>query len=275
MLSFLMILFASCSKDHKDATSSAIQGTYKLKYITVKNNGTLTSLNQKTVNVAQYTTINNGGTLVIDASKVTATSLTYEVNSTQTSYIYTDRPIYRPAQTVFFKGILRQWTSNGYKLIDSKNVNVTIEDPNNGKVFEKELPLSDHGTFSGQLDVGDEAPLGAEGNLIGAIDVPDEATSVKVNVRDSAGQLVRTLTLPADSSGVTPFSWDGVAEDGTRAPAGTYKLEAIASAGGKSASLETLLAGHVSSVTIDASNGLSLNTSNLGTFSLSQVRRVM
>lgn len=78
-----------------------------------------------------------------------------------TSYIYTDRPIYRPAQTVFFKGILRQWTSNGYKLIDSKTVTVTIEDPNNGKVFEKELPLSDRGTFSGQLDVGEEAPLGS------------------------------------------------------------------------------------------------------------------
>jgi uncharacterized protein YfaS (alpha-2-macroglobulin family) len=78
-----------------------------------------------------------------------------------TSYIYTDRPIYRPAQSIFFKGILRQWTTNGYKLLDSKNVNVTIEDPNNGKVFEKELPLSDRGTFSGQLDVGDEAPLGS------------------------------------------------------------------------------------------------------------------
>jgi uncharacterized protein YfaS (alpha-2-macroglobulin family) len=78
-----------------------------------------------------------------------------------TSYIYTDRPIYRPAQSVFFKGILRQWTSGGYKLIDSKTVNITIEDPNNGKVFEKELPLSDRGTFSGQLDVGDEAPLGS------------------------------------------------------------------------------------------------------------------
>ena len=78
-----------------------------------------------------------------------------------TSYIYTDRPIYRPAQSVFFKGILRQWTSAGYKLIDSKTVNVTIEDPNNGKIFEKELPLSYRGTFSGQLDVGDEAPLGS------------------------------------------------------------------------------------------------------------------
>lgn len=78
-----------------------------------------------------------------------------------TSYIYTDRPIYRPAQSVFFKGILRQWTSGGYKLIDSKTVNVTIEDPNNGKIFEKELPLSDRGTFSGQLDMEEEAPLGS------------------------------------------------------------------------------------------------------------------
>ncbi|HKU75573.1 MAG TPA: MG2 domain-containing protein [Pyrinomonadaceae bacterium] len=78
-----------------------------------------------------------------------------------TSYIYTDRPIYRPAQSVFFKGILRQWTSSGYKLIDSKTVSVKIEDPNGSKVFEKELPLSDRGTFSGQLDMGDEAPLGS------------------------------------------------------------------------------------------------------------------
>jgi alpha-2-macroglobulin len=78
-----------------------------------------------------------------------------------TSYIYTDRPIYRPAQSVFFKGILRQWTSSGYKLIDNKTISVTIEDPNSGKVFEKELPLSDRGTFSGQLDLGEEAPLGS------------------------------------------------------------------------------------------------------------------
>ena len=78
-----------------------------------------------------------------------------------TSYIYTDRPIYRPAQSVFFKGILRQWTTGGYKLLDSKTVNVTIEDPNNAKIFEKELPLSDRGTFSGQLDIGDEAALGS------------------------------------------------------------------------------------------------------------------
>ena len=45
-------------------------------------------------------------------------------------------------------------------MVDSKTVNVTIEDPNNGKIFEKELPLSTRGTFSGELDIADEAPLG-------------------------------------------------------------------------------------------------------------------
>jgi uncharacterized protein YfaS (alpha-2-macroglobulin family) len=78
-----------------------------------------------------------------------------------TSYIYTDRPIYRPAQKVFFKGIMRQWGRNGYQLLESKTVNVTIEDPNNGKIFEKELPLSTRGTFSGDVDIADEAPLGS------------------------------------------------------------------------------------------------------------------
>ena len=31
-------------------------------------------------------------------------------------YLYTDRPAYRPGQTVFFKGVLRQRAGEGYQL---------------------------------------------------------------------------------------------------------------------------------------------------------------
>lgn len=82
-------------------------------------------------------------------------------DSSLTSYIYTDRPIYRPAQKAYFKGILRRWGRNGYELLPSKTVIVTIEDPNDGKILERELPLSSHGTFSGEVDIADEAPLGS------------------------------------------------------------------------------------------------------------------
>jgi len=77
------------------------------------------------------------------------------------SYIYTERPVYRPQQKVYFKGILRRWTKQGYQLLNSQSVSVTIEDANNGKILERELPLSSRGTFNGEVEIGEEAPLGS------------------------------------------------------------------------------------------------------------------
>ncbi|HKX26178.1 MAG TPA: MG2 domain-containing protein, partial [Blastocatellia bacterium] len=77
------------------------------------------------------------------------------------SYIYTDRPIYRPDQTVFFKGILRRQGENDYELLGARAVNVIINDPNGKEVFRRELPLSPRGTFNGELPVAATAPLGS------------------------------------------------------------------------------------------------------------------
>ncbi|HLF83582.1 MAG TPA: MG2 domain-containing protein, partial [Blastocatellia bacterium] len=76
-----------------------------------------------------------------------------------TGYIYTDRPVYRPAQKVFFRGILRSAGDRGYEL-PSGSVKTTIEDPNGGKLLEADLKLTPRGTFSGAVDIAAGAPLG-------------------------------------------------------------------------------------------------------------------
>ena len=76
------------------------------------------------------------------------------------SYIYTDRPVYRPQQRGYFKGILRSVTENGYKLLPGKSVDITVSDGDGASIYEKTLPLSSRGTFSGDLDIGEDAPLG-------------------------------------------------------------------------------------------------------------------
>jgi uncharacterized protein YfaS (alpha-2-macroglobulin family) len=77
-------------------------------------------------------------------------------------YIYTDRPVYRPAHKINFKGIIRAIDPNGaYKAVTDNTVNVTIEDPNNATILTKELPISPRGTFSGDVEVSETAALGS------------------------------------------------------------------------------------------------------------------
>ncbi len=76
------------------------------------------------------------------------------------SYLYTDRPVYRPEQKAYFKGILRQQTDDGYKLLESRALNVTITDPEGKEILQKVLTLTPRGTFSGDVALPAAAPLG-------------------------------------------------------------------------------------------------------------------
>jgi alpha-2-macroglobulin len=78
-------------------------------------------------------------------------------------YMYTDRPVYRPDQTVYIRGIFRQRADGKYKLPDAAAIKLTISDPLGNEVLKTEAKLTDFGTFSAEYKLGPEPPLGGYG----------------------------------------------------------------------------------------------------------------
>lgn len=112
------------------------------------------------------------------------------------------------------------------------------------------------------------------GAVGGQIDVPAGTTSLQLRITDSAGTVVREIQLET-AEGTQNFTWDGLRSDGTQAESDTYDIEAVATVQGQTGSLEVLMSGRVSSVSLDATGtNLSLNTSALGSVSMADVRRV-
>lgn len=121
---------------------------------------------------------------------------------------------------------------------------------------------------------GDEAALAEEGTVVGGVKTPTGATSLNVNVRNEAGELIRTMEV-APTEGTALFSWDGKEESGAAAEPGVYTFDAIASVNGKSTAATTMVADLVSSVSIDSSTyALKLNTAGSGSVDLADVRQV-
>jgi uncharacterized protein YfaS (alpha-2-macroglobulin family) len=78
-----------------------------------------------------------------------------------TAYFFTDRPIYRPDQTVHFKGILRLDKDAHYSMLpEDAEVRVTIWDSQGTEVYQELLPVSEMGTVYGEISLAEEAALG-------------------------------------------------------------------------------------------------------------------
>jgi flagellar basal-body rod modification protein FlgD len=87
---------------------------------------------------------------------------------------------------------------------------------------------------------------GAAGNFL--VSAPAEATSVKVEVRDASGKLVRTIDVPA-GAGRRSVSWDGKDDRGNTVADGDYKVSILATdPAGKSLGGEILVALKIDSV---------------------------
>ena len=115
----------------------------------------------------------------------------------------------------------------------------------------------------------------AGATLTGAVNVPQTTSQVTLNISNSAGVLVSSINLGAQSAGLADFSWNGEASDGSKAPAGTYTLSAQVAGAASGTAVPTLVGGTVDSVTMGAgTTGLTLNVAGLGSVPFSSVQQI-
>ncbi|HUW21212.1 MAG TPA: Ig-like domain-containing protein [Candidatus Bathyarchaeia archaeon] len=85
----------------------------------------------------------------------------WQVKKDYKIYLTIDRPIYRPGQTVYFKGLIREDNDGLYqKLSQEEKINFKIVDSRQRTVFDRQLPLNGYGGFSDQFEISSQANLG-------------------------------------------------------------------------------------------------------------------
>jgi len=67
------------------------------------------------------------------------------------TYLFTDRSIYRPGQTVYFKGIVVNSKNNKANRVEDQKVAVTLKDVNHQNVKILEFTTNEFGSFSGEF----------------------------------------------------------------------------------------------------------------------------
>jgi len=78
----------------------------------------------------------------------------------QLAYTVTDRPVYRPGQTVRFKVWVRQATGGELHNVPHREFSTTVLDPRGNKVYEVRKRTDDYGGLDGEFRLSEEATLG-------------------------------------------------------------------------------------------------------------------
>lgn len=106
------------------------------------------------------------------------------------------------------------------------------------------------------------------------VDLAGAADSVKVSVKNAAGDTVRTFDLGALPPGVKTVDWDGKTDTGTAAADGAYTLSVTAKAGSEDVASLALTYGKVASIA-QVYGGASLDLGGGRSAGLNDVRKVL
>ena len=97
-----------------------------------------------------------------DEAVVGSNSYQYEEDGQYTLHTYTDRPIYRPGQTVLWKSILRRTLEPGqrYALPGAKQVSIEVRDPSGERIAQDTKTTGPGGSVFGKIELSPETRTG-------------------------------------------------------------------------------------------------------------------
>jgi len=135
---------------------------------------------------------------------------------------------------------------------------------------------------------GDSVKLPEGGKVTAAVELPHATNDLRINILNSAGELVHTLSLGQQKAGTVNINWDGVItkkvtdENGEvktltdKALPGIYSLQAGFMTDGKSQAAQTLVADAVESVSLGKpGEPIILNLTNSGQMKLPDVKQIL
>ena len=104
------------------------------------------------------------------------------------------------------------------------------------------------------------------------VELARSVDAMSVSIVGPTGDIVERIDLGSQPAGLLALEWDGLDSGGQAAPAGSYRIEITATAGGDSVPVTALAARTVNAVTT-GDGKVQLELSNAGTVSLGQVRQ--
>lgn len=126
----------------------------------------------------------------------------------------------------------------------------------------------------GVLAAGNDLTL-ASGKAVFGIELGTAADTVNIDIKNSSGVVVHSLSMTGADAGTLPLVWDGVLADGSTAPDGQYKIAVTATTAGKTLKdASTLAFGTVASVSTGTA-GVKLNVPVLGQLTMADIKQVL
>jgi flagellar basal-body rod modification protein FlgD len=120
------------------------------------------------------------------------------------------------------------------------------------------------------------SPLVAGEGLQGSVIVSQPVESVTITIKDSGGNVVKTINEPASDTGLLDFSWDGKDDLGNELKPDYYQISASGAYKGQQVAMQTAGFFKVNSVAFDkTSNNIILNLDGLGGINMDNIIKII